>query len=200
MKFVRQLQEILPKGTSKYLEEDDTVEMFESKFNCPQCFGAIDGSHIPIIAPTDCPKDYYNRKGFHFILLQGIVNNSYCFTDILLIYLISWPIKPFSDNGKLSADQLMFNYCLSRARSVVENAFGRLKGRWRYLIKRNDMDLVNVINAIAACTVLHNMCEINKDIFAENCLPESITDLHNVGKIPLLVLVVLHQLNLFVEL
>ena len=29
------------------------------------------------------------------------------------------------------------------------------------------------INAIAACTVLHNMCEINKDIFDKNCLPES---------------------------
>ena len=210
----------------------DTVEKFESKFNFPQCFGAIDGSHIPIIAPTDCPKDYYNRKGFHSVLLQGIVNSSYCFSDIyigwpgsvhdarmfcnskayklgesgqlvppstklingvqvpLLILgdpaypLLSWLMKPFSDNGKLSADQLMFNYCLSRARSVVENAFGRLKGRWRCLMKRNDMDLVNVINAIAACTVLHNMCEINKDIFDENWLPESesTTDIHNVGE------------------
>ena len=27
----------------------------------PQCFGTIDGSHIPILTPKDYPLDYYNR-------------------------------------------------------------------------------------------------------------------------------------------
>ena len=33
------------------------------KWDFPQCFGAIDGSHIPIIAPTHSPTDYYIVKG-----------------------------------------------------------------------------------------------------------------------------------------
>lgn len=36
----------------------------------PYVVGAIDGSHIPIIAPRDNHVDYFNRKGFHSILLQ----------------------------------------------------------------------------------------------------------------------------------
>ena len=78
--------------------------------------------------------------------------------------LLSWVIKPFSDNGRLSTDEVNFNYRLSRARVIVENTFGRLKGRWRCLLKRNDMHVENVINVIAACLILHNMCEIHDSL------------------------------------
>ena len=33
----------------------------------------------------------------------------------------------------------------------VENAFGRLKGQWRCLLKRMDFALENVPNVVAAC-------------------------------------------------
>jgi len=36
--------------------------------------GAIDGSHIPIIAPKNDPNDCYNRKQFHSIVLQGVAD------------------------------------------------------------------------------------------------------------------------------
>jgi len=36
--------------------------------------GAIDGSHIPIIAPKNNPNYYYNRKQFHSIVLQGVAD------------------------------------------------------------------------------------------------------------------------------
>ena len=52
----------------------------------------------------------------------------------------TWLMKPFSDNGSLSPQQKYFNYRLSHARIVVENAFGRLKARWRRLMKRNEND------------------------------------------------------------
>jgi len=33
------------------------VDGFASKWGFPQCVGAIDGSHIPIVSPLDCPAD-----------------------------------------------------------------------------------------------------------------------------------------------
>ena len=39
---------------------------------------------------------------------------------------------------------------------VVECAFGRLKGRWRSLLKRNDSDVHFLPTYVAACYVLIN--------------------------------------------
>ena len=39
----------------------------------PHCAVAVDGTHIPIEAPQDSPADYQNRKGWHSVILQGIV-------------------------------------------------------------------------------------------------------------------------------
>ena len=80
--------------------------------------------------------------------------------------LKTWLMKPFPDRG-LSDDRRRYNYRMSRARMVVENAFGRLKGRWRRLLKRNDMSLERVPTVIAACGVLHNICEVFKESYDE---------------------------------
>ena len=40
--------------------------------------------------------------------------------------LLPWLLKPFINHGSLTQDQKNFNYHLSRARIVSENAFGRL--------------------------------------------------------------------------
>ena len=72
-------------------------------------------------------------------------------------------MKPFSDTG-LTSRQRKFNYQLSRSRVVVENAFGRLKGRWRFLMKCNDNDIKYVPNIVTACCVLHNLCEMHGDL------------------------------------
>ena len=79
--------------------------------------------------------------------------------------LLPWVMKPFSDNGNLSPEKAHFNYRLSRSRMVVENAFGCLKGRWRCLLKQNESDLARMNNVVAACCVLHNICETFKDDF-----------------------------------
>ena len=52
------------------------------RWDLSQCFGAIDGSHIPIITPTHSPKDYYNRKRFHSIVLQALVDHLYRFFNV----------------------------------------------------------------------------------------------------------------------
>ena len=48
---------------------DNFAQEFQDIHNIPYVVGAVDGSHIPIIAPRLHAADYYNRKGFHSILL-----------------------------------------------------------------------------------------------------------------------------------
>ena len=77
-------------------------------------------------------------------------------------------MKPYPVNSHTIAEQQNFNYHQSRARMVVENAFGRLKGRWRCLLKRLDMQVDNAAVAVGACVVLHNICET----FGDYCLED----------------------------
>ena len=43
----------------------EIVQEFKTLSGFPQVAGAIDVTHIPILKPTECPSDYYNRKGFY---------------------------------------------------------------------------------------------------------------------------------------
>ena len=86
----------------------------------------------------------------------------------------TWLMKPFSDNTALSPQQKYFNYRLSHSRIVVENAFGRLKARWRRLVKKNDMITENVPIVIITCCILHNLCEIHGNSFLDRWLDDSI--------------------------
>lgn len=52
----------------------DIRDGFEKRWGFPQCAGAIDGSHIPITAPQNNAKDYFNRKRHHSIILQAVVD------------------------------------------------------------------------------------------------------------------------------
>ncbi|CAL9693780.1 unnamed protein product [Knipowitschia caucasica] len=183
------------------------AEYFENRWGLPNCVGAVDGSHIPIVAPKEFHTDYFNRKGWHSIVLQAVVDgkglfwnvnsgqpgslhdarvlrlsalwelatqghlfpaNPRAFGGITAGYYIlgdsayplqNWLLKPYSDTGQLTTDQINCNKRLSRARVVVENAFGRLKGRWRCLLKRNDCDVELVKSMAVACCALHNLCE-----------------------------------------
>ena len=68
-------------------------------------------------------------------------------------------IKPFPRGmrgNKLPEDQLVFNYRLSRARRISENAFGILVQRWRVFDRRMYLSDENAIKVIQAATVLHN--------------------------------------------
>jgi len=52
--------------------------------------GAIDGTHNPIVRPKDSAADYYNRKGFYSIIVQGTVDYRVMFLDA---YIRIWPGK-----------------------------------------------------------------------------------------------------------
>ena len=71
--------------------------------------------------------------------------------------LLQCLIKPYV--GSVTPEQESFNCYHSSARIVVENAFGRLKARWRILRKiEASIDVAPTI--IAACCILHNICEL----------------------------------------
>lgn len=65
------------------------INGFESRAGFPQVVGAVDGCHVPIIGPQQSPDDYINRKGFHSLILQGLVDFDYRFLDIC----VGWPGK-----------------------------------------------------------------------------------------------------------
>ncbi|XP_036340350.1 protein ALP1-like [Rhagoletis pomonella] len=79
--------------------------------------------------------------------------------------LLPWLIKPYT--GSLNAAEESFNCHLSSARIVVENAFGRLKGRWRCLTKRIDVNPTFVPQVVLACAILHNFVEQQKESYLE---------------------------------
>ena len=85
--------------------------------------------------------------------------------------LMNWVVKPCNaDTGNLTREERTFNYRLSRARMVTENAYWRLKGRWRIPLKRNDTRIHKLQNVVTACCVLHNLCETAGEDFDENLL------------------------------
>ena len=71
-------------------------------------------------------------------------------------------MKPYA-NAILSKQQRYFNYRLSRARMVIEGAFGQLKGRWRFLLRKSESNTYETKIATLACMVLHNICLDNGD-------------------------------------
>lgn len=54
----------------------------------------------------------------------------------------------------------------------MENAFGRLKGRRRCLLKRDDTFIEDMPTVISACCVLHNICQVHRDHFNREWLQD----------------------------
>ncbi|XP_064467486.1 uncharacterized protein LOC135378378 [Ornithodoros turicata] len=73
--------------------------------------------------------------------------------------LLPWLIKPFPQSRRLTAEQELFNERLSVGSVIVEHAFGRLKSRWRCVLKRTYINYKFVPTLVAAVCVLHNICE-----------------------------------------
>ncbi|XP_033114486.1 protein ALP1-like [Anneissia japonica] len=82
--------------------------------------------------------------------------------------LLPWLMKGFSDTGRLTPDQHRFNTRLSSARIVVERTFGMLKMRWRSIYKLNESMVENIVHLVTAACVLHNLCEVERDVIDFN--------------------------------
>lgn len=95
-------------------------------------------------------------------------------------------LRPFPGKN-LAIRERVFNYRLSRARRVVENAFGITVQTWRILLKRMEMNINFASLITVTCCILHNFlfterytndnipapnnCEKNsKSILNEHCV------------------------------
>ena len=63
------------------------MRLYKEKWGFPSCAGAIDDTHIPIQAPQENCTDYINRKSYHSIVMQALVDSKYSFRDVV----IAWP-------------------------------------------------------------------------------------------------------------
>ncbi|XP_018399514.1 PREDICTED: putative nuclease HARBI1 [Cyphomyrmex costatus] len=75
--------------------------------------------------------------------------------------LLPWLMKAYG-NTKLTLQEELFNTHFNRGRVYVEMAFGRLKSRWRILLKRNELNYKFVPDVVATCCTLHNILETKK--------------------------------------
>ena len=75
---------------------------------------------------------------------------SYPLTDSMLV--------PYAHRN-LTWTEHKFNERVAAARGVARGAVRRLKARWRYLQRRTEVKIPDVLRLIAACCVLHNVCE-----------------------------------------
>lgn len=183
----------------------DVARTFETKWNFPNCVGALDGKHVAINKPPDSGSLYYNYKKFFSVVLFAMVDANYRFMYVktgtngsasdstvfestklyekLMTGKLKLPgdsplpgtgtqapyvflgdsafainkhfMKPFSLKN-ITHEKRIFNYRLSRARRVTENAFGILAARFRVLRTPIAVSLDNVDKMILACCALHN--------------------------------------------
>ncbi|MCO5595739.1 hypothetical protein L7F22_049786 [Adiantum nelumboides] len=88
---------------------------FEAIQGIPYVIGAMDGSHIPIIAPRAQHEDYFNRKGFHSIILQMTVASNCAIWDYDIGWagsLHDWNVFQRSELGQRCEAGALGNYCL----------------------------------------------------------------------------------------
>jgi len=102
-------------------------------------------------------------------------------------------IKPYPFSITASEEQLNFNYNLSKAWRVVENAIGHLKARFRLIGKGLDSHYQNNNAVILACCILHNILNEHNSAINETW-QQAASDLHAHTQIGLICLQILASL------
>ncbi|XDV32124.1 hypothetical protein PO909_003013 [Leuciscus waleckii] len=156
------------------------VRAIKEEFNritgFPNVVGCIDGTHIPIIAPSENEADYVNRRSIHSINVQIICDAAHIITNMEA----KWPcsvhdsrmyrestlsnrleratlITPYPEPEP--GPQQRFNMAHCRTRARVEMTIGLLKANFQCLHHLR-VTHERACDIIAACVVLHNIATI----------------------------------------
>nr|XP_039248887.1 protein ALP1-like [Styela clava] len=83
--FCRVFTDYIAKQHIAFPSDIEAIEISERIFKVhsfPHVYGAIDGTHIPILPPKTGYRDFTNRKGWPSIILQAVVDDRCIFRDI----------------------------------------------------------------------------------------------------------------------
>ncbi|KAJ8356925.1 hypothetical protein SKAU_G00197190 [Synaphobranchus kaupii] len=127
--------------------------------------GSIDGCHIRVVPPAAESQDYLNRKLFYSVQMQAICDHR---GISQFVHRLPWDpitlITPYREPVQ-GAVQARYNSQLSKARGVVERAFGVMKTRWRSIfLKALEVQIPFAVEVIDCCAVLHNLCMKTNDL------------------------------------
>lgn len=111
-------------------------------FNNSRLMPALENDELGFPQPDPLPEDDHNMP--YFLIGDDAFS------------LRKWMMKPYSHRG-LTHRQRIFNYRLSRARRVVENAFGILANRWRCLLTTLQLQPDNAREVVNGAITLHNL-------------------------------------------
>lgn len=190
---------------------------FETRWNFPNCVGAIDGKHVIIQCSPRGGSMFFNYKKFHSIVLLAVVDARYQFTmvdvgdygrlsdgsvfsssnigiamekqqlnlpharslpgssECLYPYVFvgddafplkTYLVKPYP-RGAIQFPEMIANYRISRARRIVENAFGIATSRFRLFRRAITADVEVAVEATKSIIALHNY------LMADMSLPEN---------------------------
>ena len=187
-------------------EWEQVAQVFEKRWNFPNCLGGLDGKHVRIYpTPRQLREPLPQLKGGFSVVLMALVDANLEFiyvdagqcgrhadggiwrncalnqrmeqgvahippprelpgTDVQSPYVIvgdgAFPLtehlrRPYCRRN-VEEREMVFNYRLSRARRVSENAFSVLSNRFRCLLGNMQLDLDVATDVVLACCVLHN--------------------------------------------
>ncbi|KAK3914166.1 Protein ALP1-like [Frankliniella fusca] len=90
-------------------ERENIKTNLEERYGFPGTVGAIDGTHIPITAPTLHQQDYVDRHGDYSILVQAV-----CDDKLLLRDVYAGQARAIGDVRKYNRSPLSLNLLLSQ--------------------------------------------------------------------------------------
>jgi hypothetical protein len=133
-------------------------------FNACDLKAAFEDGSIGLPAPDCLPAD--DRPVPYFIIGDDA------------FALRTWLMKPFAKRN-MNNEERIFNYRLSRARRIVENAFGILANRFGCLLTKMKQSPKTVTDIVLACCCLHNIMRLRYPA-AQNCLLDVEDENHHV--------------------
>ncbi|KAK3916597.1 Protein ANTAGONIST OF LIKE HETEROCHROMATIN PROTEIN 1 [Frankliniella fusca] len=185
---------------------------FETIWNFPNAIGALDGRHCEIQNFPGQGTDYFNYQSYFSMVLLAMCDAKYKFTFVDIggrgrlrwagsftpplphviigdeAFALNYHLMITFGGNYLSDEKNIFNFRLSRAWKVIENAFGIMTARFRILRRCLVASEPTVRAVISAVVVLHNYLVLNEEKLPADrrrYLPEGFADHeHNGHRVP----------------